>query len=243
MSQHNACRLYSSKMNSGSAQLIKNMAMECMHRQKPRIPYSELTRGEEHVSRLNRFMDSVSVSESAMHWSTPMMMHHLQVLDADSFGSMEQLQSETNETTMKHVKGLILKKLKTQMSSATKTDEMLKAGIIDGELTLINARSLQGLSNITFGMKVHPCNLQLLKLRPLRQSTSPRRRASVSCKSHIILLSCLGLKNTPPSVALEEELENLREGAESDNIEGLRAVLAAQQENLPPKVRIVIYAT
>ena len=118
------------------------------------------------------------------------MMHHLQVLNADSFVSMEQLKSETNETTMKHVKDLIIKKLKTQMSSATKTDEMLKAGIIDGELTFTNARSLQGSSNITVGMKVHPC-LQLLKLRPLRRSTSPRRRASVSCKSHIILLSCL----------------------------------------------------
>ena len=40
------------------------------------------------------------------------MMHHLQVLNADSFVSMEQLKSETNETTMKHVKDLIIKKLK-----------------------------------------------------------------------------------------------------------------------------------
>ena len=125
----------------------------------------------------------------------------------------------------------------TQMSSATKTDEMLKAGIIDGELTFTNARSLQGSSNITVGMKVHPC-LQLLKLRPLRRSTSPRRRASSELQiSHHLVVMPRPKKHPLPSVALEDEMEGLRIGEE--DAERIRAALAAQKENVAPKVRIV----
>ena len=49
--------------------------------------------------------------------------------------------------TLSHVRSLILKKLRNQMLSATKTDEKLKAGLIDGELT--HASLMQGTSNVT----------------------------------------------------------------------------------------------
>ena len=52
MTQHRACQLYNSKGNIGFAQLIKSMAIDCVHRQNPRIPFLELIKREEHVSRV-----------------------------------------------------------------------------------------------------------------------------------------------------------------------------------------------
>ena len=62
------------------------------------------------------------------------MASHLQVLDLDNFVSMEHLKSSTDDETLKHVKGLILNKLKNQFSQMTKTEVLLKKGLMTGEL-------------------------------------------------------------------------------------------------------------
>lgn len=61
------------------------------------------------------------------------MGSHLQVLDLDNFVSMEHLKSSTNDETLTHVKGLILNKLKNQFSQMTKTEVLLKKGLMTGE--------------------------------------------------------------------------------------------------------------
>ena len=56
---HPATVLYSSKKNVASIPVIKEMAIDCRLRKDPCLSFHQLTKTEEHVVLLNRFLDEV----------------------------------------------------------------------------------------------------------------------------------------------------------------------------------------
>ena len=136
--QHKACLLYASKRNIKSAAYLSEVVVDLAWRNKPPISYLHLTTEEAHVPRLNQILDKVGLCgrRHALCQISEMLVSasHLQVLSMDHFGSMEHLRTATNDDTLKHVRGLILGKLKNQFSQMTKTSVQLQKGLISREL-------------------------------------------------------------------------------------------------------------